>query len=93
MYSSFSQTHKDDNVGIVVNFVFPYICSFLLYLHQLMLVNVKLEITGRMRITFLRINASFDQLIFNVRDKTKLAMLAFLCCRDIVKNSICFLMR
>ena len=27
--SSFSQTHKVGNVGIIVNCVFPYICSFL----------------------------------------------------------------
>ena len=51
-FSSFSQTHKVGNVGIIANFVFPYIFSFLLYLHQLMLVNVRLEIKGHMRITF-----------------------------------------
>ena len=51
-HSSFSQTHKVGNVGIIANFVFPYICGFLLYLHQLMLVNVKLEIKGQMGITF-----------------------------------------
>ena len=28
--SGFSQTHKIDNIGIIANFVFPYICSFLL---------------------------------------------------------------
>ena len=41
---SFSQTHKVGNVGII--------CSFPLYLHKLMLVNVKLEIKRYMRITF-----------------------------------------
>ena len=51
-HSSFSQTHKVGNVGIIANSVFPYICSFFLYLHQLILVNVKLEIKGHMRITF-----------------------------------------
>ena len=50
--SSFSQTHKVGNVGIIANFVFPYICSFLLCWHQLMLVNMKMEIKGHMRITF-----------------------------------------
>ena len=30
----------------------PYICSFRLYLHQLMVVNVKLDIKGYMRIVF-----------------------------------------
>ena len=36
----------------------------------------------------LKINVSLDLLIFIDRVKTKLAMLAFLYCRDIVKNSI-----
>ena len=51
-YSSFSQLHKIGNVGIIANFVFPYICSFLLYLHQLILINWKLEIKEHMRIIF-----------------------------------------
>ena len=50
--SSFSQTYKIGNVGIIANFVFPFICSFLLYLYQLMFVNVQLEIEGHIRITF-----------------------------------------
>ena len=50
--SSFSQLHKIGNVGIIANFVFPYVCSFLLYLHQLILINWKLEIKEHMRITF-----------------------------------------
>ena len=36
----FSETHKVSNVGITTNFVLPSISSFLLYLNQLMLVNV-----------------------------------------------------
>ena len=32
--------------------LFLHVCSFLHYLHQLMLVNVKLKINGYMRITF-----------------------------------------
>ena len=48
-HSSFSQMH---NVGIIVNFVFSYICSFLLHLHQLKLVNVKLKYQGYIRIAF-----------------------------------------
>ena len=50
--SSFSQTHKVCNVGIIANFVFPYFCCFLLYLHQHMLANVKIEIKGCTRIIF-----------------------------------------
>ena len=41
-----------DNVDINVNFVFPYLCSFLLYWHHMMLINVKLDITGFNSITF-----------------------------------------
>ena len=52
MNSSFSQTHKVGDVGIIANFVFPYICSFLFHLHQLILLNVKLEIKGYVRIIF-----------------------------------------
>ena len=51
-HSSFSQTHIGGNVGFIANFVFPYICSFLLYSHQVMLINVILEIKGFMRISF-----------------------------------------
>ena len=45
-HSGFSQTHKIGNIGIISNFLFPYICSFLLYLHHMMIVNVTLDITG-----------------------------------------------
>ena len=40
------------NVGIIANFVLSCICSFLLYLHQLILINWKLEIKEHMRIIF-----------------------------------------
>ena len=32
--SDFSQTHKIGNIDIIANFVFPYICSLLLYLQH-----------------------------------------------------------
>ena len=48
-HSGFSQTHK---VGIIVNFVFPYICYFLLHLQQIMLVNLKLDISEYNMIAF-----------------------------------------
>ena len=51
-YLTFSQTYKVDNNGINANFVFPYICSFLHYLHHEMSANVKLEINWCKRITF-----------------------------------------
>ena len=51
-YSSFSQKHKIGNIAINVSFVFPYICSFHLYSQHMMLVNVKLDISGCNRNTF-----------------------------------------
>ena len=48
-YSGFSQTHK---IGNIAYFVFPYVCSFLLYLQHVMLVNAILNISGYNRITF-----------------------------------------
>ena len=41
------QTYKVGNKGINVNFVFPYICSFLHYLHHVMLIDliVKLDVS------------------------------------------------
>ena len=65
----------------------PYICSFLPYLHQLILVKVKSEIKEFMRITF-PCYTSLDWLTFTSRAKTKLAMLAFLFCGEFVNNSI-----
>ena len=38
--------HKSGNIGINANFVFPYICSFLLHLHHLMFVNVNFNVSG-----------------------------------------------
>ena len=52
LHSGFSQTHKIGKIGIIVNFTFPYICSFLLNLQYMMLVNMKLDISGCNRITF-----------------------------------------
>ena len=43
---------REHKIGIIANFVFPYFCSFLLYLHHLMLVNVELDISGFWTIKF-----------------------------------------
>ena len=51
-HSGFSKTQKISNIGIIANFVFPCIYSFLLYLHHMMLVNVTLDITWYKRIIF-----------------------------------------
>ena len=37
---------------IIANFVFPYICSLLLYVQHMMLVNMILGINGCNKITF-----------------------------------------
>ena len=47
LHSSFSQTHKFANIGIIASFVLPHIWSFFLYLQKLMLVCV--EIRGCVR--------------------------------------------
>ena len=50
--SAFSQTHKIGKTGIIAKFVFPDICSILLYLQHMMSVNMTWDITGCKRITF-----------------------------------------
>ena len=52
LYSTFSQTCKIVNTAINANFVFTYICIFLHYLHHMMLVNVKWNISWHKRNTF-----------------------------------------
>ena len=63
-----------------------FFCSFLLYLLQLFLVNIRNQGVHRYYISGL--NALLEQLIFGGRAKMKLAMLAFLYCAEFVKNSI-----
>ena len=48
----FHEHRKIGNIDIIVNFVFPYISSYLLYLYHMMLVNVKLDVSGHKRIMF-----------------------------------------
>ena len=52
----FSQTHKIEKIAIIGNFVFPYICSFLLYLQNIMLVNVKLMLVDFRGLHFKSVN-------------------------------------
>ena len=42
--SGFSEIHKIGNISINANFVFPYICSFLLQKHHVMIINVELDV-------------------------------------------------
>ena len=46
--STFLRTHKFGNIGVLPKFVF----SFLLYLHHMMLVNVKFVVIGHKMIMF-----------------------------------------
>ena len=79
---SFSQTDKVGNVG---NFVLLLFCCFC---HTSTDVN-KCEIKNQdvHENHILRSNATLDEFIFNVGAEMKLALLAFLYCGEIVKNS------
>ena len=50
-HTGFLQMYKVGNIGINANFVFLFICSFLPYSYHVLLVNVKLDVTGYKRIT------------------------------------------
>ena len=78
---------QNANIDIIANFVFTYICSFLLYIQHMMLVNVKLDISGNFRITFQDHKNSFVQFFSNGKAKMKSTILAFWCCGEFVKNS------
>ena len=69
-------------------FLIPYICSFLLILHHIVLVSAKLDSGGYDYISGLQ--TSVVQLISNDASKTKLAILAFLYCGEFVQKSDCF---
>ena len=44
VHSGFSQKHNIGKIAIIVNFVFPYICSFHHCLHHMMSINMELEV-------------------------------------------------
>ena len=68
------------------NFVFPYICSFLLYLDLKMPVNVKLDVSWRKGLPFKVSDFIVSVfLILNTTGKTKLTI--FLYRREIVKKA------
>ena len=76
--------HKIGNIGIIANFVFPYIGSFLPYLQHMMLVNMKLEIHV-IGLQFKVANV-IGPIPFTGTAKTKLGILAVLYCGEFVKN-------
>ena len=51
-HSNFHKTGKIGSISIIGNVVFPYICSFLPYLHHMMFLNVKLDIRGKRGLCF-----------------------------------------
>ena len=67
-----------------------HICSFLPYLHCMLLVNVKLDIAGHKRITFqgcrFHLFGSFRKV--RCRKKTKMGILGFLRCGEFVKKTL-----
>ena len=78
--------HTVGNDGINASFMFPYICSLILYFYPVILVNVKLDVSGY-RIDYIsRLQTSLVKLILNGTAKTKLEILAFLYSGEIMKN-------
>ena len=82
--SKFLHTHIVGNNGINANFVLPYTCSFLHYLHYMMLANVKLgrSINWYKIAIFQILQTSLVLVVFKGIAKTKLAILAFMYCGD-----------
>ena len=81
--------YNNDNIDINVNFVLAYLCSFLLYCHHIMLINVKLDVIGFKSITFLRLQISLILFLSQETAKTKLSILSFLYSSEFVKNLDC----
>ena len=66
------------NIDIIYNFVFQYLCSFLLNFHHMMLVDVVLVVNEYSMIIFQ------DCILYLVY----FVIVAFLCCGKLRKNSI-----
>ena len=79
-----SQPHKVGNNGININLIsHTYIFNFLYHLDLKMLVKVKSDVK---RDYIKRLQTLLVFLILNLTERTKLAILAFLYCGEIVKN-------
>ena len=82
--STLSQPHKVGNNGININLIsHTYIFNFLYHVDLKMLVKVKSDVT---RDYLSRLQSLLVFLILNLTEITKLAILAFLYCEEIVKN-------
>ena len=77
VHSGFSRTHKIGNIGIIANFVFPFICS-------------KYDISCQwVQVDYIsRLQTLLAYFISNGTAKTKLPILAFLYRGGFVKNPI-----
>ena len=85
--SRFSQSHKVGNVGIIANFVLPYICSLLLFLGHFAAGKRQIKCQWVQYNCISRFNILLVWYFSNGTAKTKLAILAFLYCGVFVKNS------
>ena len=65
----FFTNDKVGTIGVITNFVFQYIWSFLHYLHNMTLVNVKLNVSGYNRIIFQNCNLHWSHSFLMVRQK------------------------
>ena len=83
----FFRIYKIGNINIIANFVFLYICYFLLYLHHMILVNMKLDINGDTRITFQDCKLHLTCLFLMAHPEQSWQFLAFLYCGGSVKTS------
>ena len=79
--------HNIGNNGINANLVLLYICSFLLYLLQMKLLNSKLNISV-LKVCIIKLQSSLILVISNGRAKTKLTTLSFLYCGEFMKTLI-----
>ena len=76
-------------IVIIANSVFPYICSFLLYLYCMVLVNVKLDVSRNERITFQGCRLYWSRYLSMTQLKCSWQYIwAFLYCAEFAKNSI-----
>ena len=84
----FHKCTKNGNNSINANFEFPYKCSFPLYLNQVHLGNMKINISDVLELCIVKLQSSLVLFIFNGQVKTKLAILSFLYCSEFMKTSI-----
>ena len=75
----FLQTHKFGNISNIGNFAFPYIYIFFHYFNHMILVKVKLDVSGYKRIIFQDCKPHWSLSFLKV-------ILAFLCCEEFVKT-------